>query len=243
MSGTSDDQAHTLVDPADLPEGVTLREHVYDGIQEYDQKLPNWWLSTFYGAIIFFIGYWFSTTSSGIPTPTNNASRPKSGISRKGRPPASRRRLATLSNERLWKMSRDPKMVAAGQATYASTCIACHGADLSGTMGGVKLLGLPLNDAEWKYGGTPMDVFNTVTDGSPDSLKGMQAWEPILGRRQGRRGGRLRHEPPRAAGNEGRGLRAKGGGVPRPSDRGREGHSLFPSPRHRAATLPPRVFS
>ena len=39
---------------------IVLREHEYDGIQEYDQKLPNWWLVIFIAAHVFFVGYWFA---------------------------------------------------------------------------------------------------------------------------------------------------------------------------------------
>ena len=51
--------------PNTPPPDDQLRPHEFDGIQEYDRRLPNWWLATFYGAIIFWVGYWFFRRQQG----------------------------------------------------------------------------------------------------------------------------------------------------------------------------------
>jgi cytochrome c oxidase cbb3-type subunit 3 len=156
-----------------------LRPHTYDGIQEYDQKLPNWWLFTFYIMIVAFVIYWLGYYQIGVgSTDTLQVDAVVSQIEK-----AREKELEGIDDPKLWAMSKDNDIIAAGKATFNTPgmCVTCHGPDLSGTIMGAKLPGLPLHDQEWKHGAKPTEVFKLVRKGAPDITKGMPAWEPTLG--------------------------------------------------------------
>lgn len=157
--------------------GPVLREHTYDGIQEYDQKLPNWWLFTWYITIVWFVIAWVAYYQLHIGE-SGQEQLDKALANIKA---VQLKELEKLTDDKLWAMSQDEKVVAAGAATFATTCIACHAPDLSAKIAGTKLPGLPLNDTEWKHGGSPLEILNTVRKGAPDLTKGMPPWEPQLG--------------------------------------------------------------
>lgn len=148
-----------------------LRPHVYDGIQEYDNRLPNWWLWTFYGAVIFSVLYWFSFYDAEIVP--SDAERMEMAMAK-----VEEARLAAIgevNNETLWQMARNPGFIEAGKTIFADKCVACHGENLDGG------IGLNLVDSEWKWGNEPMSVFAIVKNGSPDKTAGMQSWISELG--------------------------------------------------------------
>ena len=169
---------------------VILREHEYDGIQEFDQKLPNWWLFTFYGGIVWFVVYWVLYYHTGVYQTDQQKIVAQVTALQEKKDAELAATLASLDDATLIsKWSTDPAIVASGEATFSINCVACHAADLSASMtaGGTKipLPGLPLNDGQWKYGSKPMDVFNLINKGTPPDSPGhngakMQAWGQML---------------------------------------------------------------
>ncbi len=146
-----------------------LRPHSYDGIQEYDKRLPNWWLFTLYGAIVFSVAYWtyYHWTAHLVP-----------GYVRVERQVEEFQKAALNSgalptDHQLWKLSTDPAVVAAGEKIYTANCVACHGPNLEGG------IGVSLADNQWIHGNRPLDIYNTIRNGVLE--KGMPTWGPVLG--------------------------------------------------------------
>jgi cytochrome c oxidase cbb3-type subunit 3 len=158
--------------PTDL-DPDPIRPHAFDGdIREYDKRLPNWWLATFYGAIAFAIFYWVAYhvlpfgKDPGLALKAEMDENTQTASLKAGQ----------IDDALLWKMSQQSSAVAAGQATYATNCVACHMPDLTGS------IGPNLKDMEWIHGGQPMDLMQTVTTGV--LAKGMPTWGPVLGQQK-----------------------------------------------------------
>lgn len=158
--------------PNPEPAEDSFRPHVYDGIQEYNKRLPNWWLLTFYGSIVFAIGYWFYFAQSGLPI--EDGRRVELAMAKIEA--AKLEGNASVDDASLWAMSRNAIFVEAGRATYKATCASCHGEQLAGG------IGPSLIDATWVHGGEPLAVKTVVDQGV--LVKGMPAWGPVLGGRK-----------------------------------------------------------
>lgn len=153
-----------------LPPEDPLRPHSFDGIQEYDKRLPNWWLMTFYGAIVYAIVYWFYFAHSGVArSDTAQIDAEMSAIQATKLTSTA----GSLDDNALWTMSRNNVVTSAGEKTFLTTCASCHNEKLTGG------IGPNLIDRTWIHGGRPTDIMTTVSNGV--AAKGMPTWAPVLG--------------------------------------------------------------
>ena len=112
-----------------------------DGIEEYDNPLPDWWLGLFLFTIVWGFGYFVDWNF----------------ISHKTQAGLYDAEIAAAAVQ--WPEQEAPAAgsidesataIAAGEAVYVQNCVACHAADLSGG------IGPNLVDAEWIHGGRIM---------------------------------------------------------------------------------------
>ncbi len=152
-----------------------ILDHNYDGIQEFDNPLPSWWLLTFYGTIIFavlYVGYYHF--GSGPSLDDELASdlhevKLRMEAQRQAEPPP--------SDEELNALFAKPEVREHGKKLFGEKCAACHGGAGEGG------IGPNLTDKFWLHGqGRLADLIKIVADGVPE--KGMPPWKSLLSREQ-----------------------------------------------------------
>jgi len=147
-----------------------ILDHAYDGIQEYDNPLPQWWLTIFWVTIIFCPLYVLYFHFGGGMLATERYDQEM--IAFFDKQAEQLLALGEISENTLADLMVDTSMMNGGKKLFQSKCATCHG------MFGEGGIGPNLADDHWLHGGQLLDVYATVRDGVP--AKGMLAWERQL---------------------------------------------------------------
>ncbi len=146
--------------------------HEWDGIREYDNPLPRWWLWTFYATILWGIAYtvaypaWPYLGGDGKATPgvLGYASRADVAADIQRYNDANSAVDTKLASVELSAIAGDAELknyaMNGGAAVFKTWCAQCHGAGAGGFVGYPNLL-----DNDWLWGGSIEDIHTTISHG------------------------------------------------------------------------------
>jgi cytochrome c oxidase cbb3-type subunit III len=146
-----------------------LLDHSYDGIQEYDNPLPRWWVWIFWATVIWAPIYYF------LPVPFGEGPGKVALYEADVAKAVAAQPAPTgtgVTDDQLTQLVTNAAALADGKTVWNTNCAACHRADGGG------LIGPNLTDDAWIHGGMPSQVHNTISVGV--LAKGMPPWERIL---------------------------------------------------------------
>lgn len=139
-----------------------LLDHEYDGIREFDNALPRWWLYGFYFTIAFGVVY--AINYHVLPTPLwgkpGMVAEYEAEVADAERLAASRPKAA---GPVVAAVLTDAESLEEGKEIYegANLCAACHREDMGG------LVGPNLTDDLWIHGCSPAELVKNVATGFP----------------------------------------------------------------------------
>lgn len=150
-----------------------LLGHKYDGIREYDNPMPGWWLGIFALTIGWAVVYFLGIEVFGfVNTYEEDLTAAQQELHEMREAYAASNPSFETDPAALAAYVDDPAMVEAGAGPYAALCAACHGDQ------GQGLIGPNLADPYWIHGGAPADVYTVISNGVP--AQGMPAWDGAL---------------------------------------------------------------
>ena len=149
--------------------GFGTTGHSWDGIEEWNNPMPRWWVWTFYITIIWGIGYTIAYPAWPL---INQATQGLLGQNTRADVAAEIQTFedanaainAKLASADLSAIADDPELSGfafnAGGAVFKTWCAQCHGSGAAGAVGYPNLL-----DNDWLWGGSIEEIAYTVRHG------------------------------------------------------------------------------
>ncbi|MCW1954450.1 cytochrome-c oxidase, cbb3-type subunit III [uncultured Lentibacter sp.] len=143
--------------------------HSWDGIEEFNNPLPRWWLWIFYACIVW--GIWYSVAYPAWPG-IKSATAGYLGFSTRAEVAADIASVEAqnaainekLASVELASIATDPELEgyakSAGSAVFKTWCAQCHQTNGAGAKGYPNL-----QDDDWLWGGTMEDIHLTLLHG------------------------------------------------------------------------------
>ncbi|HVJ17292.1 MAG TPA: cbb3-type cytochrome c oxidase N-terminal domain-containing protein [Polyangiaceae bacterium] len=150
---------------------IDVLDHEYDGIKEYDNPLPRWWVLTCWAS------FWFSLAYFGYYHVFDKGESVAATYQRE-QIAAREQRLAQSAKQQVSEaglsvLVADSALVADAKLLYGQRCAVCHGPDGQGQ------IGPNLSDGSWLHGrGELTQIYTVISEGVPS--KGMPTWQAQL---------------------------------------------------------------
>ncbi len=149
-----------------------LKGHEYDGIKEFDNPLPMWWMITFLATIIYSFLYFLHYHTDTHLLITDEYAADVEALDK-----LHSNNSAPITEESLKAFAADPSQIEKGHGVFSGRCVVCHGAEGGGG------IGPNLCDSFWIHGkGKMSDIANSIQNGVLD--KGMPAWGSMMAREE-----------------------------------------------------------
>ena len=148
---------------------VETTGHSWDGIEEFNNPLPRWWLWTFYACIFWGVLYTIAypawpLLNGATPGILGFSTRQNVAAEIAAVEEANAAINTRLASAELTEISADADLQSyannAGAAVFRTWCAQCHGSGAAGATGYPNLL-----DDDWLWGGSIEEIHTTIAHG------------------------------------------------------------------------------
>ena len=156
----------------DADGNVETTGHAADGIEEYDNPLPQWWFKLFILTVVFALGYLVLSPGlgnyAGVLGWSQESQWEEEVADAEDRfTPI----FAQYQEVPIPDLARDSEAMQVAERIFLNNCAVCHGSNAQGGYGFPNL-----TDDDWLYGGEPENILTTLNNGR-NGL--MPAWQQL----------------------------------------------------------------